>query len=109
MLRSDAREERHVGVGDARETPELARDVHAELDHGHLVRGLEPKERERQPDQVVLGAPRVHDAGAPERPRDDRAPGCTGTDSTALDTDRAYEVGQEVDVVDIEGATAIVM
>ncbi|MFJ4363988.1 NfeD family protein [Streptomyces chartreusis] len=27
----------------------------------------------------------------------------------ALDTDRAYEVGQEVDVVDIEGATAIVM
>lgn len=27
----------------------------------------------------------------------------------ALDTARAYEVGQEVDVVDIEGATAIVM
>ncbi|MEU8755460.1 NfeD family protein [Streptomyces chartreusis] len=27
----------------------------------------------------------------------------------ALDTDHAYEVGQEVDVVDIEGATAIVM
>ncbi|CAL9322092.1 NfeD family protein [Streptomyces olindensis] len=27
----------------------------------------------------------------------------------ALATDRAYEVGQEVDVVDIEGATAIVM
>ncbi|WP_328428684.1 NfeD family protein [Streptomyces sp. NBC_00443] len=27
----------------------------------------------------------------------------------ALDTDRAYEAGQEVDVVDIEGATAIVM
>ncbi|MFD3841766.1 NfeD family protein [Streptomyces sp. NPDC058642] len=27
----------------------------------------------------------------------------------ALDTDRAYEVGQEVDVVDIEGATAIIM
>ena len=27
----------------------------------------------------------------------------------ALDSDRAYEVGQEVDVVDIEGATAIVM
>ncbi|GAB2884392.1 NfeD family protein [Streptomyces deserti] len=27
----------------------------------------------------------------------------------ALDTDRAYEVGQQVDVVDIEGATAIVM
>jgi membrane protein implicated in regulation of membrane protease activity len=27
----------------------------------------------------------------------------------ALDTDRAFEVGQEVDVVDIEGATAIVM
>ncbi|MEU6578610.1 NfeD family protein [Streptomyces sp. NPDC046805] len=27
----------------------------------------------------------------------------------ALDTDRAYDVGQEVDVVDIEGATAIVM
>ncbi|MGW7530502.1 NfeD family protein [Streptomyces sp. NPDC054783] len=27
----------------------------------------------------------------------------------ALDTDRAYEVGQEVDVVDIEGATAIVI
>ncbi|NUT26169.1 MAG: NfeD family protein [Streptomyces sp.] len=27
----------------------------------------------------------------------------------ALDTERAYEVGQEVDVVDIEGATAIVM
>ncbi|MFI5557220.1 NfeD family protein [Streptomyces sp. NPDC051738] len=27
----------------------------------------------------------------------------------SLDTDRAYEVGQEVDVVDIEGATAIVM
>jgi membrane protein implicated in regulation of membrane protease activity len=27
----------------------------------------------------------------------------------ALDTDRAYEVGQDVDVVDIEGATAIVM
>ncbi|MFC8435485.1 NfeD family protein [Streptomyces sp. NPDC057253] len=27
----------------------------------------------------------------------------------ALDTDRAYEPGQEVDVVDIEGATAIVM
>ncbi|WP_420076139.1 NfeD family protein [Streptomyces sp. JL3001] len=27
----------------------------------------------------------------------------------ALDTVRAYEVGQEVDVVDIEGATAIVM
>ncbi|MCK8432670.1 NfeD family protein [Streptomyces sp. D2-8] len=27
----------------------------------------------------------------------------------ALDTGRAYEVGQEVDVVDIEGATAIVM
>ncbi|HLL35521.1 NfeD family protein [Streptomyces sp.] len=27
----------------------------------------------------------------------------------ALDTDRTYEVGQEVDVVDIEGATAIVM
>ncbi|MEU4491285.1 NfeD family protein [Streptomyces purpurascens] len=27
----------------------------------------------------------------------------------ALDNDRAYEVGQEVDVVDIEGATAIVM
>ncbi|MFI5800813.1 NfeD family protein [Streptomyces sp. NPDC051677] len=27
----------------------------------------------------------------------------------ALDTDRAYDVGQEVDVVDIEGATAIVI
>jgi len=27
----------------------------------------------------------------------------------ALDTGRAYEVGQEVDVVEIEGATAIVM
>ncbi|MFJ3668778.1 NfeD family protein [Streptomyces sp. NPDC090106] len=27
----------------------------------------------------------------------------------SLDTDRAYEAGQEVDVVDIEGATAIVM
>ncbi|MFJ5266413.1 NfeD family protein [Streptomyces sp. NPDC088387] len=27
----------------------------------------------------------------------------------ALDTDRAYEAGQSVDVVDIEGATAIVM
>ncbi|MDC0771844.1 NfeD family protein [Streptomyces sp. HD] len=27
----------------------------------------------------------------------------------SLDTERAYEVGQEVDVVDIEGATAIVM
>jgi membrane protein implicated in regulation of membrane protease activity len=27
----------------------------------------------------------------------------------ALDTDRAYDVGQEVDVVDIEGATAIIM
>jgi membrane protein implicated in regulation of membrane protease activity len=27
----------------------------------------------------------------------------------SLATDRAYEVGQEVDVVDIEGATAIVM
>lgn len=27
----------------------------------------------------------------------------------SLDTDRAYEVGHEVDVVDIEGATAIVM
>jgi membrane protein implicated in regulation of membrane protease activity len=27
----------------------------------------------------------------------------------ALDTDRTYEAGQEVDVVDIEGATAIVM
>ncbi|MCX5523189.1 NfeD family protein [Streptomyces bobili] len=27
----------------------------------------------------------------------------------ALDTDRVYEVGQEVDVVDIEGATAIVI
>ncbi|MEU6543671.1 NfeD family protein [Streptomyces sp. NPDC046859] len=27
----------------------------------------------------------------------------------ALDTGRSYEVGQEVDVVDIEGATAIVM
>lgn len=27
----------------------------------------------------------------------------------SLDTDRAFEVGQEVDVVDIEGATAIVM
>lgn len=27
----------------------------------------------------------------------------------ALDTARAYEVGQEVDVVDIEGATAIIM
>ncbi|MER6571625.1 NfeD family protein [Streptomyces sp. NPDC001093] len=27
----------------------------------------------------------------------------------ALDTDRAYEVGQAVDVVDIEGATAIVI
>ncbi|MET7455596.1 NfeD family protein [Streptomyces sp. NPDC005574] len=27
----------------------------------------------------------------------------------SLDTDRTYEVGQEVDVVDIEGATAIVM
>ncbi|MGW2422327.1 NfeD family protein [Streptomyces sp. NPDC001709] len=27
----------------------------------------------------------------------------------SLDTDRAYEVGQEVDVVDIEGATAIVI
>ncbi|MEV6181583.1 NfeD family protein [Streptomyces sp. NPDC052016] len=27
----------------------------------------------------------------------------------ALDTDRTYDVGQEVDVVDIEGATAIVI
>ncbi|MFE1439819.1 NfeD family protein [Streptomyces sp. NPDC058739] len=27
----------------------------------------------------------------------------------ALDTDRAFEIGAEVDVVDIEGATAIVM
>lgn len=27
----------------------------------------------------------------------------------ALDTDHAYEVGEEVDVVDIDGATAIVM
>ncbi|MFF8732163.1 NfeD family protein [Streptomyces sp. NPDC015171] len=27
----------------------------------------------------------------------------------ALDTGRAYEVGQEVDVVDIEGATAIIL
>ncbi|MCX5268789.1 NfeD family protein [Streptomyces sp. NBC_00199] len=27
----------------------------------------------------------------------------------ALDTERAYDVGQEVDVVDIEGATAIVI
>jgi membrane protein implicated in regulation of membrane protease activity len=27
----------------------------------------------------------------------------------ALDTDRAYEVGEQVDVVDIEGATAVVM
>ncbi|MET8896641.1 NfeD family protein [Streptomyces albogriseolus] len=27
----------------------------------------------------------------------------------ALDTGRSYEVGQEVDVVDIEGATAIIM
>ena len=27
----------------------------------------------------------------------------------ALDTDRVYEAGQEVDVVDIEGATAIVL
>ncbi|MEV5185429.1 NfeD family protein [Streptomyces werraensis] len=27
----------------------------------------------------------------------------------ALDTGRSYEVGQEVDVVDIEGATAVVM
>jgi membrane protein implicated in regulation of membrane protease activity len=27
----------------------------------------------------------------------------------ALDTDRAYEAGEQVDVVDIEGATAVVM
>ncbi|WP_155054106.1 NfeD family protein [Streptomyces blattellae] len=27
----------------------------------------------------------------------------------SLDTDRVYEVGEEVDVVDIEGATAIIM
>ena len=27
----------------------------------------------------------------------------------SLDSDRAYDVGQEVDVVDIEGATAIIM
>ncbi|MER6287473.1 NfeD family protein [Streptomyces sviceus] len=78
-----------------------------------VVRPIATRHRSQRP-QLVTGIDALKGKQAVVLERVDNAGGrikLAGEiwSARSLDTDRAYEVGQEVDVVDIEGATAIVM
>ncbi|MEU0414655.1 NfeD family protein [Streptomyces griseorubiginosus] len=78
-----------------------------------VVRPIATRHRSQRP-QLVTGIDALKGKQAVVLERVDSAGGrikLAGEvwSARALDTGRAYEVGQEVDVVDIEGATAIVM
>ncbi|MDH6520055.1 membrane protein implicated in regulation of membrane protease activity [Streptomyces sp. SAI-208] len=78
-----------------------------------VVRPIATRHRSQRP-QLVTGVDALKGKQAVVLERVDSAGGrikLAGEvwSARALDTGRAYEVGQEVDVVDIEGATAIVM
>ena len=57
-----------LGAGDLGQPGDLALGVHAHLQHGHLVRGLEPQQRHRQ---AGLGVEVALVAQHAERPRQD--------------------------------------
>ena len=78
-----------------------------------VVRPIATRHRSQRP-QLVTGVDALKGKQAVVLERVDHAGGrikLAGEvwSARSLDTGRAYEVGQEVDVVDIEGATAIVM
>ncbi|MEU0205250.1 NfeD family protein [Streptomyces canus] len=78
-----------------------------------VVRPIATRHRSQRP-QLVTGVDALKGKQAVVLERVDNAGGrikLAGEvwSARSLDTGRAYEVGQEVDVVDIEGATAIVM
>ncbi|MFG2731137.1 NfeD family protein [Streptomyces canus] len=78
-----------------------------------VVRPIATRHRSQRP-QLVTGVDALKGKQAVVLERVDSAGGrikLAGEvwSARSLDTGRAYEVGQEVDVVDIEGATAIVM
>lgn len=78
-----------------------------------VVRPIATRHRSQRP-QLVTGIDALKGKQAVVLERVDNAGGrikLAGEvwSARSLDTGRAYEVGQEVDVVDIEGATAIVM
>ncbi|MET9791776.1 NfeD family protein [Streptomyces canus] len=78
-----------------------------------VVRPIATRHRSQRP-QLVTGVEALKGKQAVVLERVDNAGGrikLAGEvwSARSLDTGRAYEVGQEVDVVDIEGATAIVM
>jgi membrane protein implicated in regulation of membrane protease activity len=78
-----------------------------------VVRPIAAKHRSQRP-QLVTGVDALKGRQAVVLERVDGAGGrikLAGEvwSARSLDTGRAYEVGQEVDVVEIEGATAIVM
>jgi membrane protein implicated in regulation of membrane protease activity len=78
-----------------------------------VVRPIATRHRSQRP-QLVTGVDALKGKQAVVLERVDSAGGrikLAGEvwSARSLDTGRAYEVGQEVDVVDIEGATAIIM
>ena len=78
-----------------------------------VVRPIATRHRSQRP-QLVTGVDALKGKQAVVLERVDHAGGrikLAGEvwSARSLDTGRAYEVGQEVDVVDIEGATAIVL
>ena len=78
-----------------------------------VVRPIATRHRSQRP-QLVTGVDALKGKQAVVLERVDNAGGrikLAGEvwSARSLDTGRAYEAGQEVDVVDIEGATAIVM
>jgi membrane protein implicated in regulation of membrane protease activity len=78
-----------------------------------VVRPIATRHRSQRP-QLVTGVDALKGKQAVVLERVDNAGGrikLAGEvwSARSLDTGRAYEVGQEVDVVDIEGATAIVL
>ncbi|MET7734549.1 NfeD family protein [Streptomyces sp. NPDC005402] len=78
-----------------------------------VVRPIATRHRSQRP-QLVTGIDALKGKQAVVLERVDSAGGrikLAGEvwSARSLDTGRAYEVGQEVDVVDIEGATAIIM
>ncbi|MET9453465.1 NfeD family protein [Streptomyces canus] len=78
-----------------------------------VVRPIATRHRSQRP-QLVTGVDALKGKQAVVLERVDHAGGrikLAGEvwSARSLDTGRAYEAGQEVDVVDIEGATAIVM
>ena len=78
-----------------------------------VVRPIASRHRDQRP-QLATGVDALKGRQAVVLERVDNAGGrikLAGEvwSARSLDTGRAYEVGQEVDVVDIEGATAIVM